>query len=635
MKYRHELDGLRGFAAISVFLFHTGFTWFRGGYVGVDVFFVISGYLITLQILAASEKHAFSLLRFYERRARRILPALYFVLLICIPFAYECVLPSELKEFATGLISIVLFSSNFLFWTKDDYFAERTELNPLIHTWALAILEQFYILFPLLFIFVSKAQKRSLIYVISAIALSSLILAQWSGNFQLTPPFFTSKQYWFSQTKWSSFFLPTGRIWELLIGALAAFYSKDYSPANNMSTEIVAGTGLAAVLYAIVSFDSDTPSPSFYTLVPTLGTILIIVFGRENTWIGRLLSMRILRGMGLISYSTYLWYQPLLAFVRITHGNSFDVWAIGKLYGTLLLFSYITWRFVEQPCRNRKRFSHRQIFISTITASFLIFMTATLLILTGGAKYRLSSSDLTFFRLQEEDNAAYLGARFKTFSTSEFQFDSSSPKILIVGDSFAMDFVNMAGENRKLSRKQVRTAYVDARCQIYFGKEDKRKFIAPGDLAACDDQADIRDYLWMVRKADIIILAASWRMWSAQLLPETIRSFKLRSNQTLLVVGPTNFGGISPSFYWKKTVSFPSQQHVHPSEGILRVNQIMQATLSRSVFINVIDMLCGQNYTCPVFTPIGNFISFDGTHLSREGALYVGKIVFKKYSLDT
>jgi peptidoglycan/LPS O-acetylase OafA/YrhL len=220
--YRKEIDGLRAIAVISVILYHAGFkTYFSGGYVGVDIFFVISGYLITSIIKKECEEDTFSLINFYERRCRRILPALFFILFLTSIFAYYFMLPEQLEEFGETLISILFLSSNIYFWWKDDgYFSRLTELNPLVHTWSLAVEEQFYLIFPILcYLFIKR--KRYFIVILICFAVISLFLSQWGGNLGLMS--FSQFQMFF-QPRYASFYLPIGRIWELLLGAFAAFY---------------------------------------------------------------------------------------------------------------------------------------------------------------------------------------------------------------------------------------------------------------------------------------------------------------------------------------------------------------------------------------------------------------------------
>lgn len=379
MNYRKEIDGLRALAVLPVILFHAGFEYFSGGYIGVDIFFVISGYLITSIILREKEANTFTFSHFYERRARRILPALFFVAFICLPVAWFLLLPNELEEFGESLVAVSLFASNILFWLKTDYFATDAELIPLLHTWSLAVEEQFYIIFPVLLGLFWALGKRWLIVLVSIIALSSLALSEW---------------LWRSDAE-ANFFLLFSRAWELMIGALVGFYLYYQPQQHNKTPHILAQTlsllGLLLILYAIFFFDKNIPFPSLYALVPTLGTACIILFATPNTWVGQLLSLRLLVGIGLISYSAYLWHQPLFAFVRIHHLEPPSAGLLIFLSLLSLIMAYFSWKFVEQPFRNKQQFSQRTIFISAIVGSLVFIAIGLWFILSQGAMYRFEA----------------------------------------------------------------------------------------------------------------------------------------------------------------------------------------------------------------------------------------------------
>lgn len=207
-EYRREVDGLRAVAVVPVMLFHAGFQEFGGGFVGVDVFFVISGYLITTIILGELKRGSFSIATFYERRARRILPALFFVMAMCIPFAWCWLLPSDMEEFAKSLRAVSIFGSNILFAQKSGYFDTAAELKPLLHTWSLAVEEQFYVLFPLLLMLMWRFGKKWTVILLVLIAAASLGVAH--GNVFDDPA--------------ATFFLLPTRVWELALGSFVAFY---------------------------------------------------------------------------------------------------------------------------------------------------------------------------------------------------------------------------------------------------------------------------------------------------------------------------------------------------------------------------------------------------------------------------
>ena len=315
MTYRSEIDGLRAIAVLPVIFFHAGLSGFQGGYVGVDVFFVISGYLITSILIKDIDKDRFSLVHFYERRARRILPPLYLTCFITIITCYFLMAPWELKILSESLIYVVFFLSNIFFYSNADtsqYFSPQIELFPLIHMWSLAVEEQFYVLFPILLFVLYRINKKIVIPGIIVIATFSLLFTQFGGNLTKTPPFFEPDFKLSSQPFLASFYMPFGRIWELLIGSMAAFISRE-----NFSrgiSEFMSFLGIILILISISLYDGSLTYPSAFTLVPVIGTFLLIIYSSPKTLIGSILSMKYLVKAGLISYSLYLLHQPMFVF---------------------------------------------------------------------------------------------------------------------------------------------------------------------------------------------------------------------------------------------------------------------------------------------------------------------------------
>ena len=426
IRYRPEIDGLRAIAVIPVILFHAGFNLFSGGYIGVDVFFVISGYLITTIIHVNKENRTFSIISFYERRARRIFPALFFVVLACIPFAWLWMLPYEFKDFSESIVSIALFTSNFLFWHKNAYFEAPTALNPLIHTWSLAVEEQFYLIFPFLMIFLHKFNKFILIMALTLIAACSLGLAHWASH---THPS-------------ANFYLLSTRAWELGIGAiLAVITGNRTSSSPGWIAQIGSATGLCAILCAVFAFNATVPFPSLWGLVPVLGTALVIVYATPSTIVGRLLSWPPVVGIGLISYSTYLWHQPLFAFARIRlvgHVPNIIYIALCVLSAAL---GYLSWRFVERPYRQAALVSRSQIFLAASIMAVSLSAFGLAGYLTAGFPSRHGKDALVA--------SDVLSANYGLSPTCEDSFTLStdcrtndSPQVLVWGDSFAMHLVD-------------------------------------------------------------------------------------------------------------------------------------------------------------------------------------------------
>lgn len=380
MEYRREIDGLRALAVLPVILFHAGFDTFSGGFVGVDIFFVISGYLITTIILTELEQGKFSIVNFYERRARRILPALFLVMLVCIPFAWLWLLPSDMKDFSQSLVAVSIFLSNVLFWDQSGYFDTAAELKPLLHTWSLAVEEQYYVLFPLLLIWCWKLGKRRILILLVLVFIISLIIAQWAAYVKPTTAFYL---------------LPT-RCWELLIGGFAAFYLSKVNHKNfdKSFCEVGGSIGVALIIYAVFFYSKTTPFPGFYALVPTLGTVLVILCANQQNIIGKFLGNKVFVGIGLISYSAYLWHQPLFSFAR--HKNLSEPNHIVFIWLSLitLMLAYFSWRFVEAPFRSKDKFTRKSIFSLALLGSFFFISFGVLGNYTNGYKMRFDEIQL-------------------------------------------------------------------------------------------------------------------------------------------------------------------------------------------------------------------------------------------------
>lgn len=374
MRYRSEIDGLRAIAVGSVVLAHAGVSVFQGGFVGVDVFFVISGYLITSLMLADRDKGRFSLSGFYFRRARRILPALFVVFVASLPFAWWLMVPSQLVEFGRSLTAATLFLSNAHFWEKTGYFQTASELMPLLHTWSLAVEEQYYLLFPFVFLLVSRFCPKAFPYVLGVLVVMSLSLSEWGA--QNLPE--------------QNFFFTFSRFWEILLGALCACLPVLVSrPWHRWAS--LAGLGLIGA--AIFGFTPMTPTPSLVTLLPTCGAALVLLFGARDGLAKRFLTLPAMIGLGAISYSVYLWHQPVFAFARLYHVTGVPPFVMAMLVLLVLVLSYLSWRFVEQPFRHGAAFTKRRVF--TMSGAGIAAMAAL------GSW--INTADLGQYRYSKED----------------------------------------------------------------------------------------------------------------------------------------------------------------------------------------------------------------------------------------
>ena len=427
MKYRAEIDGLRALAVLPVILFHAGFEWFSGGFVGVDVFFVISGYLITTIIITEMAEGKFSIVNFYERRARRILPALFFVMLACLPFAWLWLNPNDLRDFGISLFAVSTFSSNILFFMEGGYFGTAAELKPLLHTWSLAIEEQYYILFPIFLMLTWRLGIKWILILLSIAFFASL------GYAQLHVYNSPSAIFFFTGT----------RGWELLVGVFAAFYLKfNTHLKSHFVNQSLSLLGFGMIVYSIVEFDETTPFPSLYALVPTIGTGLLILCAVPKTFIHKLLSRKFIVGMGLISYSAYLWHQPLLAFARHRIFGELSELILIALCLTSLVMALFSWRYVERPFRNKDQIDRRSIFIFSGCLPIIFVILGLSIDHKGGFSGRFPSEVQSYLTMDFDGLNALnfechlLGDEY-ILKNCVFGAQSISPDFALIGDSHA------------------------------------------------------------------------------------------------------------------------------------------------------------------------------------------------------
>lgn len=382
MKYRSEIDGLRALAVLPVVIFHAGFSWLPSGFLGVDIFFVISGYLITDLVLTDISLGTFSLRAFYERRARRILPALFVVVICCFPFAFFLMDPNQFKLFGASAVSVVLFSSNYFFYQHINYFEPNSELYPLLHTWSLGVEEQFYLFLPLLMVALYAKAPRKIVAVISGLLAASFLITQFGGNFRIAPPFVEPAWGWINPPTWNFFLLPS-RASELLLGSLPIcvrhFRSvKWHGTPFTIVDQILSAAGLAVICVSFFVRNPGLPDPGLFTIAPTCGALLVLLFAKPGTIAQRFLSQRVLVTLGLVSYSLYLWHQPIFAFARIAHVTPLlTVQKVGLVIVAGVL-AFLSWWFIERPFRDRTRIGAKTIWSFAVGGSLVLLCAGTL-----------------------------------------------------------------------------------------------------------------------------------------------------------------------------------------------------------------------------------------------------------------
>lgn len=391
LRYRPDIDGLRALAVLPVVAFHLGLPFASGGFAGVDVFFVVSGYLITSIIARECREGRFSIIRFYERRARRILPALFTVIAATLLVAAFLFMPRDFQLLARAAGAATAFLANVLFFLEGGYFDAASHTKPLLHTWSLGIEEQFYIVVPLLFLALAK-WPRTLLIAIAVTALASFVLSVATTE---------------SRPK-AAFYLLPWRAWELGIGSLLALGVGPRLDARPVR-EAAALLGVLMILAATVLIDEATPFPGWAALLPCLGTALVVQAGAFGpTWVGRLLSTRLPVGLGQISYSLYLWHWPVIVFFVYSAMRMPTAGEAAPLFAISLALAWASWRFVERPFRYpAARRSAVPLFLGSATAGAVLLAASGAIYLSKGLPQRLPAAALALDAFRHDRDPRY------------------------------------------------------------------------------------------------------------------------------------------------------------------------------------------------------------------------------------
>lgn len=628
MQYRKEIDGLRAVAVVPVILYHAGVSIFPGGFVGVDVFFVISGYLITTILLEDIEAGRFNFARFYERRIRRIFPALILVLLCCLPLAYFLMLPGQLKAFSASLIATVLSVSNFYFMFQLDYFNQKAELYPLLHTWSLGIEEQYYLSFPVILVLLRRLSERERFSVILA-----LVLASWLG-YEILRDLYQQQNFYFTPS----------RVWEIGVGSLCACVTP---MKGRRESQILSALGLALVLCAILFFHPRLIVPGGHALFPVLGTGLIILFAGGRALAGRILQFRPVVLVGLISYSAYLWHQPLFAFARLSALREPSPIVMFALAGLTLVLAWLTWRFVETPFRRANSgclSGQKAVFqFSSITAAVLIAV-GGYSYATGGLPNRagLASNMLhvegrlvTNYGLDPicgDGNAT--DPRCKTEGT---------PETLLWGDSFAMHLVQgiVASDAEILLQQITISSCAPILDLVSFDARSKGK----GVEQCREHNARGLDILKQNPEIETVILASSFGGilsgavstadgqitkapsldFIAQKVVETVELIRAQGAKVVLV-SPTPSSGWDNGHCASRGLvrGLPEATCDFPLEDETRIFDLVRLVEAKGVPVYWLSRDICPDGICDVLRD-GVFIYRDDGHLSHEGSAYLGR----------
>ena len=631
MQHRREIDGLRSLAILPVLFYHAGFSWMPGGFFGVDVFFVISGFLITAILVAELENTGrISITGFYERRARRILPALFLVIGVSVVIGWFLMFTDQFKIFLDSLVSILYFGSNYFFLNHTGYFDADIDLNPMVHTWSLAIEEQFYLFFPLvLWLLWRYVGKRFLIPALVGIALLSLAAAV----------FFTGDP---SKT----FYLLQFRAWELITCSLVALVLAKRSFKAH-SNQLLSAAGVVLITASMFLLSNQWPHPGLITLIPITGSALVILFAGEGTWANKLLSTKVLVGIGLISYSTYLWHQPIFSFFRIGSLHTPTALEFLPLIALSLGIAYLSWRFVENPVRNRKRFSRRWIFTGAAAVSVLVL--AVTFVAGRSSINESRTAPLTGIKFVDATDRLEvnrgLGNDCRKFVGSDPACATgANPLVLLWGDSYAMHLAQglEASQTQVPFTQQTLSACAPvlgwAHQNQSYGKDQGRECLAQNE--------QVFDWLKTQNQITTVILASPWDdalnpggygMDSAGEVYQTgtvgmgllrVTIEKLHDiGKRVVVVAPapknTEDTGLCLARALVNGLEL-SECNFSPESNLLAdATEYLQQASTKAGFFSLENLICKPKL-CEAFA--GDlFIYRDKGHFSKEGSQYIGE----------
>jgi len=598
---------------MPVILFHAGlYRFFSGGFVGVDIFFVISGFLITGVILNDIHSSRFSIAQFYERRVRRIFPALFLTLFVTAAVAVVLLPPDVLVRFGRALVASTLFSSNVLFWREDGYFNETMWRNPILHTWSLSVEEQFYILYPLLLSLMRGASRQRLRVAIMGLLVVSLAFAAWGVV----------------QAPTMAFYLMPSRAWELMLGALAAVEGLPRLRPR-LLREVAAVAGLALIGWSVVTYSESTLFPGLAALVPCAGAALLIQSGMDaSSIVNRLLAWRPVVFVGLISYPLYLWHWPILVFTREMLGEQLRHRDVALCIIASFILATATWKVLEQPIRRRTTLTSRRTLFAAAAACLVVTLGAGVgLAASGGFIWRYPPAARRLLASTADGGGVYFRAD-KCFITPEephfdaavcLRLDPEKPNVLLLGDSHAAHL--WYGLHQTYPGVNILQATA-AGCRPVIGGSVQGK-----DICHPLVYSVLRDFL-PAHRVDAVILSGGWWNDDTDLgdLPKTVAYIR-RYTDHVIVVGPINgYDRPLPELLAndvRTSISDTDEHRVRPIEKLdLRAGEISRA--SGAEYLSLYRLLCPRP-SCVKYAAPGEPMQFDAFHLTPAGSIYVAR----------
>jgi peptidoglycan/LPS O-acetylase OafA/YrhL len=603
--YRPDIDGLRCLAVMSVVLFHLGLTSLGGGYAGVDIFFVISGYLITGHIYREIQDDHFSIISFYEKRVRRIGPALVATLILVLVAASVIFMPDELRDLGASLVATAAFCSNILFYLQADYFAGPVDTKPLLHTWSLAVEEQFYILIPPLMVILYRRSAQSVKWGITILAAAS----------------FAASCAWVWIDPSANYYLPHTRAWELLLGSMVALGCFPRL-RGQLANEIAAAVGFLAIIATIALLWPGAPFPAWNALPLCVGTALVIGSGSTcETLVSRLLGWKPFVAVGLISYSLYLVHWPMIVFAKYWLLREPTLIESAGLLVAMFVFAWLSWRFVERPMRRPASVSRRQLFVGFAICSIVIVGLGAATFKFNGFPQRFGAQTQIAQRDRTQEQAApkcFMKKGWDEWGGDAcFLTHGTGRRILLWGDSHANHFASALRDRDDEYETQI-LQYASAGCPPILGVEIKKR-------PSCADNN--RHALEIIQKYGIkdVVLSSYWERifhdnnLSPKDLNATIRQLEAMGLRVSVIGDNPDFPFSNPAFLGVRLAKRADPNA--PFYTTVRNQPDFNAKLDAAVpgtFYDPMKRLC-RDGKCLAYDK-GKLLMSDNAHLSRYGA---------------
>ncbi len=605
--YRTDIDVLRALAVTLVVLYHVGFTSLSGGFVGVDVFFVISGYLITSVLVSDIEKERFSFSAFYNRRLWRLLPALFFVVAVTFIAGALLLSPQHFKSLSRSTVFSFFGAANFDFWLQSGYFDADAIKKPLLHIWSLAVEIQFYAIWPtIVFLFFGKSRSRSRLTLVTAVAfMVSFIAAIYTMSLDQT----------------AAFFMLPFRLWEFCAGGLVFLTHKKISGGKADAIYVL---GIFAVLWAALTYTDDTPFPGLTALVPVIGAALMLYGGT-----GRLAAAfqnRPTIYLGNISYSVYLVHWPLIVFYVLKAQEVSDTARFGLIVASLILGS-LSYHLIENRFRKP-----RSLIAPRVAVAFSIFIafvaSAASATITNGWVWRMPAELQRAYVMDKAASDKYTFENVRKFEKKTFS-GNGKKKLFLIGDSQSGDLSNIIVEAGLSDNFDIVSRVVINRCGVpypsrdinenYWNKVNPNTIKDPSFISRCEDELSRVHDATLLEDADIIVIATLWRSYTFSYAQKILDEIKQRSKGNVYLVGAKrmhdgslelmeahgSLDGISA--YARKT-----------AEGYA-INDFLR-TLKGVTFIDIMDAFCTDK-ECQVFTDNNYPMFTDKDHFTKEGVI--------------